>query len=103
MEGFSRDLAQDRDNGELKLHDLMMVMVMMVMVTVTVTVLAILPMVAMATEVMVIMVVLCFYCPGTMTSQAESQEFRSTAWSGLKFTTHTTEHRTEPVSTTWTT
>ena len=39
------------------------------------------------------------YYPGTMTSQAESQKFRSTARTGLTFTTYTTEHRTEPVST----
>ena len=32
-----------------------------------------------------------------MTSQAESQKFRSTAWTGLTFMAHTTEHRTEPV------
>ena len=32
-----------------------------------------------------------FYCPGTMSSQAESQKFRSTTWTGLTFTTHTTE------------
>ena len=30
------------------------------------------------------------YCPGTMTSQAESRKFRSTAWTGLTFTTHMT-------------
>ena len=42
---------------------------------------------------------LMLYCPGTMTSQAESQKFRYTAWTGLTFTTHATEHRTEPVST----
>ena len=30
------------------------------------------------------------YCPRTMTSQAEPQKFRSTAWTGLTFTTHTT-------------
>ena len=50
-------------------------------------------------DIYIYIYIIMLYCPGTRTSQAESQKFRSTAWTGLTFTAHTTEHRTEPVST----
>ena len=38
------------------------------------------------------------FCPGTMTTHAESINSDHTARTGQAFTTHNIEHRTEPVS-----